>query len=161
MEKQENRSVITGEEGGPIDFEQAASWTANHRHRHPNETVSQFFGEKILNTILNQEGCKGIRIYYANSQRLTGWQKFFVSVGNFFIKVVANAEGEKKFVITGVTADGEDQLPGDPHKDVAGGSESIKTFKLSATAPVMNVLGDQSYPCPGSGGCPKGGLAGN
>lgn len=161
MEKQESRSVITGEEGGPIDFEQAISWTANHRHRHPNETVSQFFGEKILNTILQQEGCKGIRIYYANSQRLSGWQRFFVSVGNFFIKVVANAEGEKKFVITGVTSDGEDQLPGDAHNDVAGGSTTIKTFKLSATAPEDNVIGDQSYPCPGSGGCPKGKLSGN
>lgn len=153
-------SPITGEEGAAIDLELAASWTKNHRQRHPNGIVSQFFGQKILNTILQQNGCLGVRIYYANKQRLSGWQNFWVSVGNFFIKVVANAEGEKRFVITGVMATGEDQLPGEAKKEVAAVSSEIKTFKLTA-AKADNLVGNQSYPCPGSSGCPQNVLSGS
>src|SRR5436189_6206800 len=96
------RGVITGEEGAPIELDKAASWTANHRSRQHSKdaTISQFFGQVILNRILQQDGCLGIRIYYANSQSLSSWQRFFVAVGNFFIKVVANAEGEHRFVIS-------------------------------------------------------------
>jgi hypothetical protein len=158
--KPRDPNPITGDEGAPIDLELAASWTRNHRHRHPDGVVSQFFGQKILNTILQQNGCLGIRIYYANKQQLSGWQKFFVSVGNFFIKVVANAEGEKRFVITGVQADGQDQLPGEVKKEVAAVSTEIKTFKVSAPT-TDNLVGNQSYPCPGSTGCPKNALSGS
>ncbi len=156
---QEKRGVITGEEGGPIELEKAAGWTANYRHRHPNGTISQFFGQVILNRILQQDGCLGIRIYYANSQRLSGWQKFFVGLGNFFIKVVANAEGEQRFVIAGVTQDGEDLLPGDMKAEAAV-STSEKTYKLTA-AHEKNAVADQSMPCPGSAGCPKNKLTGH
>jgi hypothetical protein len=159
--KQRDTNPITGEEGAAIDLELAAQWTKNHRHRHRNGVVSQFFGQKILNTILQQDDCLGIRIYYANKQHLTGWQKFWVSVGNFFIKVVANAEGEKRFVITGVQADGQDQLPSDAKKEVAAVSTEIKTFKLSAAAPSTNIVGNQSHPCPGSSGCPQNVLSGS
>jgi hypothetical protein len=152
---------ITGDEGAPIDLELAAKWTANHRHRHPNEVVSQFFGQKILNTILQQDGCLGIRIYYANKQHLTGWQKFWISVGNFFIRAVANAEGEKRFVITGVRADGQDQLPGEVKKEVAAVSTEIKTFKLTAASTSDDIVGNQSHPCPGSSGCPQNILTGS
>ncbi|HEY9195404.1 MAG TPA: hypothetical protein VIM77_04040 [Mucilaginibacter sp.] len=151
--KPRDTNPITGEEGAVIDLDLAASWTKNHRQRNPNDIVSQFFGQKILNSILQQEDCLGIRIYYANKQRLSGWQKFWVSVGNFFIKVVANAEGEKRFVITGVLASGEDQLPMNTKKQVAALSTEIKTFKLESTKDY--AVGNQSMPCPGSAGCPK------
>lgn len=153
------RGVITGDEGAPIELDEAIVLTTNYRHRNPKTTISQFFGQKILNRILQQEGCLGIRIYYANSHQLSGWQRFFVSVGNFFIKVVANAEGEKKFVIVGVDEDGEDQLPNEKKNDMAV-STSVKTFKLTA-APAENVVADRSHPCPGSAGCPKGKLSGD
>jgi len=152
---------ITGDEGAAIDLELAAQWTKNHRHRHPNGVVSQFFGQKILNTILQQDDCLGIRIYYANKQHLTGWQQFWISVGNFFIRI-ANAEGEKRFVITGVQADGQDQLPGEVKKEVAAVSTEIKTFKLSAAAAKSDsIVGNQSHPCPGSSGCPQNVLSGS
>lgn len=154
LQTKQKRGVITGEEGGPIELEKAASWTANHRNRHSKDaTISQFFGQVILNRILQQDGCLGIRIYYANSQHLSGWQKFFVAVGNFFIKVVANAEGEQRFVITGVTETGEDILPGG--NDKAAVSSEVHTYKL-----VQSVVGDQSMPCPGAAGCPSNVLSG-
>ena len=153
METNQANNPITGNEGTPIDLELAASWTKNHRHRHPNEVVSQFFGQKILNTILQQDGCLGVRIYYANKQQLNGWQRFFVAVGNFIIKNIAKAEGEKRFVITGITSSGEDQLPGEAKKEVAAVSTELKSFKL--TAPTANIVGNQSHPCPGSSGCPQ------
>jgi hypothetical protein len=160
LQTKQRRGVITGEEGGPIELEKAASWTANHRHRHSKDaTISQFFGQVILKKILQQDGCLGIRIYYANSQSLSSWQRFFVAVGNFFIKVVANAEGEQRFVISGVTETGDDMLPEDM-KGEAAVSTSEKTYKLMARA-ADNSLGDESYPCPGSEGCPKNALTGN
>jgi hypothetical protein len=152
---------ITGDEGAAIDLELAATWTKNHRHRHPDGIVSQFFGQKILKTILAQDGCLGIRIYYANKEHLSGWQKFWVSVGNFFIRVVANSDGEKRFVITGVVASGHDQLPGEAKKEVAAVSTDVKTFSLVApTGGGDNMVGNQSMPCPGSAGCPKNMLSG-
>jgi hypothetical protein len=146
------KRLITGNEGGPIDLEQAASYTANHRHRHSkNATVSQFFGQAILNRILQQEGCLGIRIYYANSHKLSSWQKFLVSIGNFFIKTLANAEGQQRFVITGVIETGEDILP---EANANYASESLKAAAPSHKL-MMSVVADQSMPCPGAAGCPK------
>jgi len=155
-ETKQTRGVITGDEGAAIELDEAIGLTKNYRHRNPKATVSQFFGNKILNRILQQDGCLGIRIYYANSHQLSGWQSFFVGVGNFFIKVVADAEGEKKFVIVGVDENGEDQLPEDQKNDMAV-SAGVKTFKV---ANASYAVADRSHPCPGSAGCPKGKLSG-
>lgn len=157
---QTRTGVITGHEGAPIDLDKAAEYTAYHRHRHTKgATISQFFGHIILNKILAQEGCLGIRIYYANRQKLSSSQKFFVAIGNFFIKTIANAEGDMRFVISGVTEDGEDMLPGEQK-----GKAAISTIKsttpktYSLRAPV--AVGDDSHPCPGSEGCPSNALSG-
>jgi len=152
--------VITGNEGGPINLEQAAEFTAYHRHRHTKgATISQFFGRVILNKILDQPGCMGIRIYYANRQKLSASQKFFVGIGNFFIKTIANAEGDMRFVIAGVTEDGEDMLPGEMKGEAAISTERATTEKTySLKAPVE--VGDQSMPCPGAAGCPSNALTG-
>jgi len=159
-ETQQARGVITGNEGGPIELDKAASWTANYRHRHPKATISQFFGRVILNRILEQEGCLGIRIYYANSQHLTSFQKFFVAIGNFFIKTIAHADGEQRFVITGVIETGEDLLPRDM-KNEAAVSTGEKTFSLMAAKLDDTTIGDQSTPCPGTAGCPSNVLTGS
>jgi len=90
------KPVITGNEGGPIKLDEAASWTKNYRDRHPGETISQFFGKEILERILAQEGCLGIRFYYA-----------------------IDHDGKKHLVITGVVSDGNDQINEEPHEDAA------------------------------------------
>jgi hypothetical protein len=163
METKERTFPITGKEGAEIDLNVAVDWTKNHRHRHPGGILSQFFGIEILQRLLNQPDCLGIRIYYANSKPLNGWQRFFVSVGNFFIKVVADAEGEKHFILSGVTKEGKDQLP-EPLKgnNVAG---NVAAHALVAAAPAgmaqQSILVEQAHPCPGSSGCPDNVLTGS
>ena len=100
----------------------------------------------------------GIRIYYANDQRLNGWQKFWIAISNFLLSVIANVGGQKHFIITGVLATGEDQLPDETAEKVKvpGG---VQTFALMS-ASTSNILGEQSYPCPGSTGCPQNRLTG-
>jgi len=157
----QSKGVITGNEGGPIDLEKAAEYTAYHRHRHTKgATISQFFGHVILNKILAQPGCLGIRIYYANRQKLSSSQKFFVAIGNFFIKTIANAEGDMRFVISGVTEDGEDMLPGEMKGEAAISTIKSTTEKTYALRAPVSV-GDQSMPCPGTSGCPSNALTGS
>lgn len=155
METQEKAIVVTGREGAEIEVNIAAAWTKNHRERNPGEVISQFFGYEILQRILQQQDCMGIRIYYANSKQLSGWQRFVMSVANFLIKDVANAVGEVHLILAGVTREGLDQI------SVPG--KKIETFALNATAAATSsspILGEQSVPCPGGAGCPTNVLTG-
>ncbi|MDB5153835.1 MAG: hypothetical protein JWR54_2586, partial [Mucilaginibacter sp.] len=93
METQERISLLTGKEGAEIAVNLAADWTKNYRNRNRGSVISQFFGFEILQRILQQPDCIGIRIYYANSKPLNAWQRFILSIANFLIKDVANAEG--------------------------------------------------------------------
>jgi hypothetical protein len=57
---------FNGTEGAPIALDKAASWTANYKVTIPSNGIkAHFFGKDILNQILSQEGCMGIRMYYA------------------------------------------------------------------------------------------------
>jgi len=150
METQNRMEVLTGREGAEIDIKVATEWTKNHRHRTPGGVVSQFFGQEIINRILQQPGCIGIRFYYANAKPLTGWQRFVK-------KCFASSEGEVHLIMAGVTKDGEDQLP--------GSGTHIQTFALKTTAAAADssssaILGEQSVPCPGGAGCPTNTLTG-
>jgi hypothetical protein len=146
---------LTGNEGEVIDFETAINWTKNYREKHPGETLSQFFGKSILEKVLAQEDCLGIRFYYAHDKPLSGWQRFIVSVSNFFLKVVGNIDGGKHLVIVGAMKDGMDQLPSRVSTP-PGQPVSKEDLKLVASAPVPTpIVGEQSMPCPGSPGCPK------
>ena len=108
------RTPITGKEGAEIELSVAAEWTKNHRERQSFGSISQFFGNEILQRLLQQPGSMGIRIYYANSHKLNGWQKFILSIANFLKKTVAGAVGEDHFILVGVNAQGLDQLPTEP-----------------------------------------------
>ena len=153
METQERTSPITGKEGSEIELNVAAEWTKNHRSRNRGGIISQFFGIEILQRLLQQPNCMGIRIYYANSHPLNGWQRFILAIANFLIKVVADAEGEMHFILTGVTKEGLDQIPG------SGPGAAPQVFKSNA-APLTakaeeGIVVEQAHPCPGSVGCPK------
>ncbi|WP_439881839.1 hypothetical protein ACSX1A_01510 [Pontibacter sp. MBLB2868] len=83
-----------GTEGAVIELSQAANWTGNYRAgaaEEPGGTVvkAHFFGHQILQSILDQEGCMGIRIYYARDE-----------------------EGRKKLVLIGADAAGNDMEDG-------------------------------------------------
>ena len=130
MIAEQNTHLLTGKEGKDFDLETAAKWTKNHRDKHPNETISHFFGREILQKILAQENCVGIRFYYAYDE-----------------------EGKKHLVITGAKSDGSDLVPktlGTP----------LTKDELKSTTIHTNYVADQSLPCPGSPNCPKGALAG-
>ena len=88
MDKQ-SKPVITGCEGAAIEVSQAASWTKNYRDKSPGQPISQFFGKEILEKILSQEGCLGIRFYYA-----------------------LDHDGKEHLIITGAMSDGSDQIGG-------------------------------------------------
>ncbi len=60
--------AFDGTEGGEITLPQAAILTKEHRTRNPTALKGHFFGKDILNKILEQEGCMGIRMYYGIDQ---------------------------------------------------------------------------------------------
>lgn len=57
--------AFTGKEGEEFPLETAAEWTANYRKSNPNGIHAHFFGKEIIEKILFQPDCVGIRCYYA------------------------------------------------------------------------------------------------
>ena len=56
--------AFDGTEGGEISLITGSQMTAAYRAANPNSTIAHFFGKEILNQLLEQENCVGIRIYY-------------------------------------------------------------------------------------------------
>ena len=81
---------LNGSEGDPIELETALRWTQNYRAglKTAEEHRAHFFGYQIIEEILKQESCVGIRIYYS-----------------------LDDEGKRQLVIVGVNAQGDDILP--------------------------------------------------
>lgn len=158
------RDPITGKEGAEIELHIAAEWTRNHRQRNPHGSISQFFGQEILQRLLQQPGSLGIRIYYGNSQRLNGWQRFIFAIANFLKKTVAGGIGEDHFILSAVTSTGMDLLPTNQESVTANNAEpQIFAARAAAanTSGSSNILAEQAYPCPGSAGCPQNALTGS
>jgi hypothetical protein len=83
---------FTGNESHIITLTEATEWTKNYRESVPLETPkikAHFFGINKLNQILSQEGCVGIRAYYA-----------------------IDDDGEKQLVLVGAMANEEDMYEG-------------------------------------------------
>lgn len=129
MEKSKT-PVLTGKEGEEFDLHKAASWTKNHRERHPDHPHSHFFGKEILQKILDQEGCVGLRFYHAHS------------------KAHNEAGGEKHLIIVGAKADGTDMLN-------TASAQKLSRADLKAVTAPLDMVGQEALPCPGSPGCPK------
>jgi hypothetical protein len=55
---------FTGNEGESISLSTAATMTATYRSQNPYKKKGHFMGSTILNSILAQTGCVGIRVYY-------------------------------------------------------------------------------------------------
>lgn len=56
--------AFDGTEGAQITLQEGADLTAAFRNRNFGATNGQFYGKDILNHILSQDGCMGIRIYF-------------------------------------------------------------------------------------------------
>ena len=81
--------AFNGKEGAPIDLEEAASWTSNYRNAQPNGIKAHFFGRDIIERILAQEDCQGLRIFYG-----------------------LNNEGEQQLILVGADTNENNQLSG-------------------------------------------------
>ena len=57
--------AFTGNEAEEFPLSTAAEWTANYRRENPNGVKAHFFGHVIIEKILAQPDCVGIRCYYA------------------------------------------------------------------------------------------------
>jgi hypothetical protein len=80
--------IYDGSDGSRIDLSTARQWAQNYRTANPNDTESHYFGRNVLDQILAQPGCTGIRIYYA-----------------------MNDKKEKELLILGVDNKGDNMLP--------------------------------------------------
>jgi hypothetical protein len=81
--------VYTKQVGESIPLADAKVWTKDYRDANPGKIKAHFIGANIINAILDQEGCVGIRTYYA-----------------------LNETGEKELVMVGVDSTGEDLFEG-------------------------------------------------
>lgn len=61
--------AFDGTEGSQITLLLGGDMTGRYRDNNPGELKGHFFGKDILKQILNQEGCMGIRMYYAEDSK--------------------------------------------------------------------------------------------
>lgn len=80
-----------GTDGGRIDLTTARQWAQNYRTANPDQIRSHYFGRDVLDQILAQPGCIGIRAYYALTDKK-----------------------EKELLIVGVDSNGNSMLPASP-----------------------------------------------
>lgn len=97
-------SGVDGTIGDPIDLATAQHWAANYRESNPDETLGHYFGFEIIQQILSQTDCVGIRIYYA-----------------------IDDAGEKKLILVGVDSSGENLLPA-PGGKVGDGGNTLADY---------------------------------
>lgn len=60
--------AFDGTEGGLISLNAASAMTKAYRDANPGQRIAHFFGRDILNELLAQDDCMGIRIYYGLSE---------------------------------------------------------------------------------------------
>ena len=94
-----------GSDGDRIDLVKARQWAQNHRNADPNGIRSHYFGRDLLDQILIQPGCTGIRVYYALDDK-----------------------NQKQLLIAGVDSQGKTQLPA--HPVITPGDFSIMDFSF-------------------------------
>jgi hypothetical protein len=92
---------FNGSEGKPIDLATAKEWAKNYREtmKNPDDTVAHFFGFEIIEKILAEDGCMGIRIYYG-----------------------LNEKGEKQLMLVGANDIGDNLLPAEGKELMDGGN---------------------------------------
>lgn len=97
--------LYDGTDGGRIDLSIARVWAQNYRNANPNGVRSHYFGRDVLDQILAQPGCKGIRITHA-----------------------LNDKQERQLLIVGVDAQGNSMLP--VSATIMPGENSILDFSF-------------------------------
>lgn len=85
--------AFDGTEGKQITLQEAATMTLNHRTANPSARLGHFMGKDILNQILGQSGCVGIRVYHGLD-----------SSGNREV-VFVGVDANENDMVTGIIAD--------------------------------------------------------
>ena len=96
--------AFDGTEGKSITLQEGSTLTSNYRNANPNATLGHYIGKDIINTILGQSGCVGIRVYYG-----------------------LDSSGEKQLVFVGVDANGNDMVTGTIADRTVGCPQSCST----------------------------------
>lgn len=94
---QTKQATFTANVGEEIGIELGAQFISSYRSKNPTDDVSYYVGRNILEQILAQPGCVGIKFYNAYNE--TG-QKVFVYVG-------VNAEGNDMLNVTSINPSGQ------------------------------------------------------
>lgn len=81
--------AFDGNEGQMISLTEASAMTAEYRSQHPGEVKAHIFGKNLINSILNQTDCVGIRMYHG-----------------------IDTSGARHLVLVGVKADESDMTSG-------------------------------------------------
>ncbi len=105
---------FTGDEAEQIPLDLAARWTRNYREKQPGETKAHFFGRNLVQKILDQEGCMGIRLFYALDDDS---QKQLIIVG---------ADAEANNQVDGIIADRNAPCPDQCGQADALNSDQVK-----------------------------------
>lgn len=93
---------FNGTEGSAIDITTAADYTANYRLEYPGSVQAIFMGKDILNSILAQEGCMGIRVYLG---------KTAAGSSDFELVFVGADANENDMIVGGIVADNGSRCP--------------------------------------------------
>jgi len=119
-------SAFTGAEASPIDLATAAAWTAADRELNPGKVRGYFFGRDIIDKILKQPGCMGLRVYYATDP----------------------ATGTRHLLMVGAEANLNDQLP-------LALTEGAAALAVDPTEAVEYIIAEMAVPCPSGCGSPN------
>ncbi|MBD2768075.1 hypothetical protein IC235_09250 [Hymenobacter sp. BT664] len=127
------RTPFTGAEASPLDLRTAARWTATERRQNPDQARAFFFGRDIIERILAQPGCMGLRVHYA----------------------IDPSTGQRHLLIVGADAEQNDQLPPlEPTRESTARSaappeaatESAET--IDETTIPDYIIAEMAIPCP-------------
>ena len=93
-----------GTDGAPIDLATARQWVANYKTQNPGQVVAHYFGKDIIQHILLENDCSGIRIYYALDDK-----------------------GARQLLVVGVNTKGDNLLP---EEGSEGGGNQIADYSF-------------------------------
>lgn len=118
-------SSFTGGEASALDAATAAEWTNRYRQKQPDQLQGHFFGRKVIERILAQPGCMGLRIYYA-----------------------LDPNNEQHLLIVGADASQNDQLPGQVPLSDAARQSPLDFPKSPEPFDPEFIIAEMSTPCP-------------
>lgn len=89
--------MFTGNENQEINLTTASAMTKAYRDANPGQILGHFFGKKILEDILAQTGCVGIRVYYGLEGTAATKELVLVGVDSSGNDLTSGVLGDRSF----------------------------------------------------------------